>query len=76
MSTTACWHAAIDPSAVLSRVEHNLVAKGALVELRQFYGLSAKEMDVLLWREVHEPLPTGCSHASDDEVGSFQHQQG
>lgn len=41
------------PECVLSAVERRLWDSGAVVELRQFHGLSAQEMDVLIYREVH-----------------------
>lgn len=50
------WKAAVDASHVLTRVEARLVAAGALTELRQLQGLSAQEQDVLVYREIHEPL--------------------
>lgn len=66
----ACWKTATQPGAILVAVERRLVDAGALIELRQLHGLSAQEIDVLLWLETHEPLPSGCPHASDDGVAA------
>lgn len=52
----ACWKTATQPGAILVAVERRLVDAGALIELRQLHGLSASEVDVLLWLETHEPL--------------------
>lgn len=66
-----CWKAVTQPGAILVAVERRLVDAGALIELRQLHGLSASEVDVLLWLETHEP---GCSsggpHDPDGEVAA------
>lgn len=63
-----CWKAARRPGDILVAVERRLVDAGALVELRQLHGLSAQEIDVLLWLETHEPL--GCPQAADGTVAA------
>lgn len=71
------WKAAVNASLVLAQVEARLIAAGALIELRQLQGLSAKEQDVLVFREVHSPVhieeplsPPGCPHATDGTVAA------
>lgn len=51
----AAWRAAVRHAAILEAVEARLILAGAVTEVRQFYGLSASEVDVLLWQELHEP---------------------
>ena len=46
-----CWRNRT--AAILHAVEERLIAAGALTELRQFHRLSAQEMDVLIWQEIH-----------------------
>lgn len=55
------WRAATGAQGVLSRVERRLVAAGAITELRQLSGLSASEVDVLLWAEREDECPQGCA---------------
>lgn len=46
-----CWMAARHPREVLDAVEERLVEAGAVIELRQFHGLGADEIDCLLRQE-------------------------
>lgn len=62
--TVKAWRAAVHASHVLERVEARLVAAGALTELRQLQGLSASEQDVLIHREIHEPVTTPVPEGS------------
>lgn len=48
----ACWNATTSAESLLTAIELRLVAAGAVTELRQFYGLSAQEQDVLIRREL------------------------
>lgn len=41
---------------VLDDVEERLVIGGAVIELAQFHGLSADEVDTLLWLERNDPV--------------------
>jgi hypothetical protein len=43
---------ATDATRVLAKVRHRLIKRGAVVELRQFDGLSASEMDLLVRLEL------------------------
>lgn len=64
-----CWAAATSADRVLEAVETRLIDGGAVIELRQFYGLSAQECDVLL-RLEREGALSGCPQASGDEVAA------
>lgn len=64
----AAWKAAVRPGDVLDAIERSLVAAGAVTELRQLHGLSAAEMDVLLWLEVHEP---SFAYGIDDKANKI-----
>lgn len=64
-----CWKAAVRVTTVLERVEQRLVDAGAVTELRQFYGLSAQEMDVLVQQELGG-CASGCPQGSGAEVAA------
>ena len=68
----AAWEAATGAADVLARVEARLVAAGALTELRQFQGLSAQEVDVLVYRELHAgvTVPSGCPQTTRASVAA------
>lgn len=53
---TPVFWAAARAKEVLERVEERLVEGGAVTELRQFEGLSADEVDTLLWLERNDPV--------------------
>lgn len=61
------WKAAVRHAAILEAVEARLILAGAVTEVRQFYGLSASEVDVLLWQELHEPTFTFRTNTIDQE---------
>lgn len=55
----ACWQSATRAERLLAAIEARLIAAGAVIELRQFYGLSAQEVDVMLRLERegnHDPV--------------------
>lgn len=69
--TEKAWSAAVRPGVVLANVERRLVSAGALTELRQLQGLSASEVDVLLWLELHEPIcASGSPQGSSETVAA------
>lgn len=50
------WLVMARAKEVLEAVEDRLVDGGAVTELRQFQGLSADEVDTLLWLERNDPV--------------------
>ena len=51
----AAWYSAINAEALLEAVETRLVDAGAVIELRQFRGMSAQEIAILVERERSTP---------------------
>lgn len=75
------WRRTTGATDALRAIEARLVRAGAIIELRQFHGLSAQEVDVLLRlerersRSTRGPqgspaLASGCPHAARDEVAA------
>ena len=57
------WQVTIGRQKLVCAIEARLSAQGRMIELRQLQGLSASEMDALVYRELHAP-----SVADDLEV--------
>ena len=53
---TPVMFALLDARTVLARVERRIIDAGAVVEMHQFQGLSADEVDRLLWLERSDPV--------------------
>lgn len=49
------WQHAVRATSIIEEVAHRLAAAGAITELRQLEGMSASELDLLVYREIHRP---------------------
>ncbi len=72
-ASETAWETATGATAALAAIERRLAEAGAVIELRQFYGLSASEQDVLLRleRDAQKSVqPPGCPHAERGTVAA------
>jgi hypothetical protein len=63
----SAWQVTIGRQKLVCAIEARLTAQGRMIELRQLQGLSASEMDALVYRELHAPA-SSSSHDADVEV--------
>lgn len=56
LAVDKAYTVALGARRTLARVEARLIAQGAVVELHHLARLSAAETDLLIRREIHQPL--------------------